>query len=112
VKCRLGYLAKPKDEFITHLREIGSDLDEYFLQNHVVITDNLEYEEYFEGWKRSILEKAKAHFIVDTIFDLDYSKEEMVELFGPFENEIQLFDNCWYFEDADIAQIPTDWKKT
>lgn len=112
MKCRLGYLVKPKDEFIAHLKEVDSELGKYFLRNHVVITDHLECEKYFEGWKRLITEKAKTHFIVDTIFELDYSKEQMVELFGAFETEIQLFDNCWYFEDADIAQIPTNWQKT
>lgn len=53
MKMRFGYLAKPKDELITHLKEKESDLDEYFFQNYVVITDEPEYEEYFEGWKKT-----------------------------------------------------------
>lgn len=112
MKMRLGYLAKPKDELIAHLKEMESDLDEYFIQNYVVITDELEYEEYFEGWKNRVIEQAKDHFIKDTVLELDYTQEELISIFGAFENNVQLFDLWWQFEETDISQMATCWQKT
>ena len=68
MKCRIAFIAKPKPELIDHLESIGSDLGDYFLQNHIV------------------------------------------ELLGPFDDEEQLFDHWWYFEDVDCSQIATTWK--
>ena len=112
MKCRIAFIAKPKPELIDHLESIGSDLGDYFLQNHVVITEELEYEEYFEGgFKPKIIELCKTHFVVDTIYEvISESKIRIVELLGPFDDEEQLFDHWWYFEDVDCSQIATTWK--
>ena len=112
IECRLGYLMKPKPGLIEQLRSVGSDLHEVYKGNIVIVTEKLDYEEYFEGSKRLIIEKCKVCFVREFVFNWDYSKDELYTLFGKFETELELFDRWWVAESAECEEIPTDWKKT
>lgn len=110
-KCRLGYLAIAKKELYQQLESVGSDLSDYFSSHNVMITEKLDYEEYFEGgWKSKIIDNCKTQFIKETVFDLEFTKEELVKLFGQFSSEVELFDRWWVFEKVDVSEIPTNWK--
>ena len=111
-KNRLGYLVKVRGELFTKLRELDSDLVEYFAENYVMMTDELEYEKYLEGWSKLIISNCKSQFIKEVVYELDYSKDELLTLFGDFESENELFDKWWTLEYADCMQIPTDWMET
>ena len=111
-KSRLGYLVVARKELLARLAGLDSNLVELFSEHYVLSTDELEYEKFFEGWKSVIIDKCKSHFIKEVIFDLDYSKDEMLSLFGSFESELELFDKWWTLENTDCFQIPTDWMET
>ena len=110
ISCRLGYIVKAKDSLFEQLSSVNSGLGEYFRQNYVLVTENLDYEVYFEGWKKTIKQKCKIHFVKETIYLLDYPKKELIMLFGEFNSEEDLFDKWWSLELADCDEIPTDWK--
>ncbi len=110
LSCRLGYIVTAKPELFEHLKIVDSDLDEYFREGYIVVTEELDYEEYFESWKKLIIQKCKTCFIRESVYSLDYSKEELVEIFGDFSSDIDLFDKWWTLTSADCSEIPTDWK--
>lgn len=112
MNCRLGFIVEAKSELTDHLKSLDSDLLEYFNENHILTTDELEYEEFFEGWKNRIQDSAKVEFIRTTVYGLDFSKPELENLFGNYSNEIELFNRWWSLKEANCEIIPTNWQNT
>ena len=71
MKIRLGYIVKAKPKLIERLRSQGNDLHEYFSENYILATEEHDYEEAFEGYKKTIIECAKNTFINQTVLELD-----------------------------------------
>ena len=111
INCRLGYLVIPKPELFEYLKKTEPKLVEYFEEHYSVITEELDYQEYFEGTKRHIIDACKSFFIEDTVATVacsdDYSKDEAEKLFGSFDTPVELFDRWWSFTALDCSQVPT-----
>ncbi|WP_444996734.1 hypothetical protein [Aliikangiella sp. IMCC44359] len=109
--CRLGYLVVPKPGLFKYLQKNNPELIEYFKKHYSVVTEELDYEEYFEGPKGHIIDACKSFFIEDTIGTVacsgDYSKGEVEKLFGNFGSPVELFDKWWSFAEMDCSQVPT-----
>ena len=78
----------------------------------VVMTDELPYEQYLEGWRKTILEQCKINFVRQFIVEYPWIPEEYWEEI-PRVNELsaEAFDLYWEAEEAEYLNIPTTWKQ-
>ena len=106
------YVVKPRQELIDKLRcldarEVVGDLTVPF----VVMTDELPYEKYLEGWRKTILEQCKLNFIKRFILEFPWIPEEYWEEIPRIsELSTEAFDLYWEAEEAHYLNIPTTWK--
>ena len=112
MKMRLGYIVAAKKELVEKLRRDSTDLHEYFSENRILATEEHDYEESFEGWKRAIEDCAKSTFIKETVYALDFKEDELKETFGKFKSDLELFDRWWALKESDCEIIPTTWLNT
>ena len=112
MKSKLGFIVIPNPSLFDALKNSDYELTEYFSENHILTTEECDYESAFEGWKHSIRENAKITFIRTTVLSLDFDENEMKSIFGEFDSNVELFDKWWVLEDADCETIPTTWLGT
>lgn len=109
MKLRLGYIVQVKSDLIEKLRAEGNDLHDYFSENYILTTEEHEYDNAFDGWKRKISDCAKNTFINESVLSLDFSNKEMNSIFGEYDSNIKLFDKWWELKEAVCEIIPTTW---
>lgn len=109
LECRLAFLVSARETLPATILASGYDLVEYFSEYYVLVTDNLDYEDYFEGPKRKIENLAKEIYIQDYVYSLDYEREDLYALFGEFSSEKELFDRWWNIKLIECSDIPTRW---
>jgi hypothetical protein len=104
---RLAFLVTPKESLRLQLKGKKYDLIDYF-EDYVLVTENLDYEEYFEGPKERIYKAAKEIYMSEVVRNLDLSDSDMFDIFGVFQTELELFDNWWGIKILDCTGIPTE----
>lgn len=108
IECRLAYLVSPRSELFAAL-ELESSSGHDVCKPVAVVTPVLDYEEWFEGWKRQWACKAKADFIAD--FLRVYADE-----FPRFADELrkqsanEAFDGRWTIALIDVIDIDPAWR--
>jgi hypothetical protein len=105
ILCRLAYLVTPKQALRQTLALEESSRHEV-CQPTTVITPILDYEEAFEGWKRSWLTKAKQDFVSN--FARTWSDE-----FSDFVTQLRptdSFDHWWSMSEISVIEIDSKWK--
>ena len=109
---RRVYVVTPKKAL---LEKVSPLVDERDLQElskpHVVMTDELRFEEFIEGWRRSILEKCKEAFLLDEFeYGPLFELEDLDDALGQTVDLLKCFDDWWVAEEAGYTQIETDWQ--
>ena len=112
IKIRLAFLLMPIPSLRDRLVGAQSDLRGYFQPGQVVVTDELDYETYFEGWKSRVETSAKKFYVLDFVRTLEYTEDEMLSIFGGFESDLELFDKWWVLNELSCSEMPTDWRET
>lgn len=114
---RRVYVVKPGDALFEKLETLEDrDLISQLCKPWVVMTEELPFEEYLEGWRSKILELCKLAFLKEN-FDFTeeytlYLPEDILSLFVNIEFTREFFDAWWVTEEAEYIQIPTSWAKT
>ena len=111
IAARRVYVVKPKKELLDKLIELGeSSLIEYIVIPQVVMTEELPFEEYLEGWRSKILTLCKQAFLDELLIEYQFFPEEtFIQLFGNETISDKSFDRWWITEEAEYLQIPTNW---
>ena len=113
IPSRRVYVVKPKLELKEHLSKLGKqDLFDYLNEPTVLMTEELPFEEFIEGWRTKIKRKCKEHFIesLSGKYCTFETKEERDQTLGTSTSDEDLFDKWWSTEEADYMQIETNWK--
>ncbi|MCP4157066.1 MAG: hypothetical protein GY757_55650, partial [bacterium] len=60
IPCRRVYIVQPKEKLLEQVRNLAdNDILEGISIPHVVMTEELSFERYLEGWRAKILELCK-----------------------------------------------------
>lgn len=114
---RRVYVVRPGEALLEKLKVVEDhDLVTQLCKPWVVMTEELPFEKFLEGWRSKILELCKSEFLKKN-FDFDeeyilYLPEEILPLLPDIEYTKEFFDTWWIAEEADYIQIPTNWTKT
>jgi hypothetical protein len=108
IDCRLAYLISPRPELFGALA-LPSSSQHDVCKPVAVITPILDYEEWFEGWKRSWLSKAKEDFVAEFL-------SMYADQFPAFKHElcsappVESFDRWWTISLIDVIDINPSWR--
>lgn len=113
IPCRRVYIVRAKPELLAHVRAL-EELDLYITlaTPTVVMTDELPFEQYLEGWCKAIYEHCQRNFLHDLLEENNPfpSQEVQTQLLGQETEVLKLFVQHWTMEEADYLQVPTTWK--
>jgi hypothetical protein len=108
VTARLGFLINSRPELLSRL---GVRPGSYHIlcESYTVITPKLEYEIWFEGWKRSWVAKVKADFVAMV---LHHCSEEFPDLAAELRDDgnRELFDKWWTISRLSVMEIDGEWR--
>ncbi len=113
IPSRRVYVVRATKELIARVTELGDpDLLQVIARPEVVMTQELPFEEYIEGWRTKILENCKIAFLQELMIEYPImDKNAAKTLFGNTEPSIELFDKWWMAEEAEYTEIPTNWNE-
>ena len=110
---RRVYVVTAKNKLLSRVKDIGLEyIVDDFARPQVVMTAEVPFEEYLEGWRAKILELCKIRFLKENLIDCPIVSEEIrIKIFGEEKLSAKLFDRWWLAEESALIEIPTTWKK-
>lgn len=108
---RIVYVVTPKPALIEKLALILDEEDLGDLTRpHVVMTDEVCFEEFLEAWQDVIFEKCKDTFLVDEFeYGVLGEQENLEEIIGQTDDLQKCFDQWWTAVEVGYTQIETSW---
>ena len=112
VSGRRMYLVTPNDQLRSRVSQFGdAELSELVAKPQAVMTEDLPFEAYFEGWRLVILHNCKLAFLKENLIECPIFEERVAaDIFGSASLTEALFDCWWTAEEIDCIEIPTNWK--
>ena len=113
VFCRRMYVIRARKDLIDHIKNISPESIGLERALTVVMTEEVPFEEDFEGWQKAIANKCKEAFLRDNIDEFPLTVLEKPEsLLHNMNALIAFFDKWWIAERAtDYLEIVRgSWK--
>ena len=112
IPCRRVYVMRPNESLLEKISLLDDvELLKDINRPQVVMTEELPFEEYLEGWRLKILNICKVTFLKEILLEYPIMNEQTaVELLGSVEPTSELFDQWWEAEEAEYTEIKTNWK--
>ena len=106
------YLVKPRIKLINILKNLKEDeIVTDVLRPHVVMTEELPFEEYLEGYRKTVLELCKLGFLKENIHEYPLIPESLWSNIPSINDiSVETFDMYWETVEAEYTNIPTTWK--
>ena len=112
IPCRSVYIVRAKPELLERIQALNQiDLMTDLARPTVVMTEELPFEKYLEGWRKTIYQHCQRSFIEQLLHDNNPFPSDAVQIqvLGTETDEIKLFEQWWTAEEADYLQVSTTW---
>lgn len=114
IESRRVYVVKPKAILLERLSKYGDDrLTDILSRLHVIMTEELPFEEYLEGWRSQTLMVAKSQYLEELLvsYPAFSSASEAEAIIGGSNPSVELFDQWCVAEEAEYTELPTQtWR--
>lgn len=111
---RRVYVIRATPELLARAKGLpDDDLVDVLATPHVVMTEELPFERYLEGWRNSIRVVSKLKFLEEILetYCPFASVADALQVLGSTTVTEELFDRWWVAEEAEYTELePSSWR--